>query len=102
MIIPPEGLAHTPPGIRDILILVGNSASAVYVHEPLPAGQDRIGQDRIEILLDNLRSSTIDPRLSQTFEDIVISWFSGLLLGGSQATDETGVDNRIFQAVLTP
>jgi hypothetical protein len=97
MIIPPEGLAHAPPGIRDILILVGNAASAIYVREPLSAGQDCI-----DILLDSLRSSTIDPRPSLTFEDIVISWFSGLLLGGSQATDETGVDNRIFQAVLTP
>ena len=94
MIIPPEGLIHAPTGIRDILTIVGNAASAIYVREPLPAGQDRIN-----ILLDN--TVTVDPP-SLTFEDIVVSWFSDLLLGGSQATDETGVDNRIFQAVLTP
>ena len=92
MIIPPEGLAHVPPGIRDILTIVGNAASAIYVREPLHAGQDRI-----DILLDNLRSSTINPPLL-TFEDIVVSWFKDLLLDGSQATNETGVNNRIFQA----
>jgi hypothetical protein len=97
MIIPPEGLTHTPPRIRDILTLVGNAASAIYVREPLPTGQDRI-----DILPDNLRSNTIDlPSL--TFEDIVVSWFSDLLLGGNQVTDKTGVDNLIFQADgLTP
>jgi hypothetical protein len=64
MIISPEGLAHAPPGIQDILTLVGNADSAIYVCEPLPAGQDHI-----DILLDNLRSSTINPP-SLTFEDI--------------------------------
>jgi hypothetical protein len=97
MIIPPEGLTHAPPGIRDILTLVGTAASAIYVCEPLPSGQDRI-----DILLDNLQSSTIDPP-SLIFEDIVVSWFSDLLLGSNQATDNTGVDNCIFQAYgLTP
>jgi hypothetical protein len=55
------------------------------------------GQNRIDILLDNLRPSTIDPP-SLTFEDIVVSWFKELLLGDSKANDETGVNNRIFQA----
>ncbi len=97
MLIPPEGLTHAPPGIQDILTLFGNAASAISVHEPLPAGQDCI-----DILLDNLRSNTIYPP-SQTFEVITISWFSDLLLGGNQVTDKTGVDNLIFQAYgLTP
>ncbi len=92
MIIPPEGLVHVPPGIRDILTIVGDNASAIYVREPLHAGQDRI-----DILLGNLRSSTIDPPLL-TFEDIVVSWYKDLLLGDSQATNATRVNNQIFQA----
>ena len=56
MIIPPEGLTHAPTGIRDILTIVGNAASAIYVREPLPSGQDRIN-----ILLDNLQSPLTPP-----------------------------------------
>ncbi len=97
VIIPPEGLTHAPPGIRDIITLVGNAASAIYVHEPLPAGEACI-----DILLDNLWSNTIDPP-SLTFEDIVVSWFSDLLLSSNQVTDKKRVDNLIFQAYgLTP
>jgi hypothetical protein len=92
MIIPPESLTHVPPGVRDILNLVGNVTSAIYVREPPPGGQDRI-----DILLDNLRSSTIDTP-SLIFQDILDSWFSDLLLGGNQATEDTGVDNQIFRA----
>ena len=91
-IIPPESLDHLPPGVRDILTIVRNAASATYVREPL-----HDGQDCINILLDNLRSSTTDPPLI-TFEDILVSWFQELLLGDSQANDETGIDNRILQA----
>jgi hypothetical protein len=50
VIISPEGLVHIPPGIRDILTIVRNAISAIYVREPL-----HDGQDRIDILLDNLR-----------------------------------------------
>jgi hypothetical protein len=89
MIIPPEDLVHVPPGIRDILTIVRNTASAIYVHEPL-----HDGQNRIDILRDNLRSSTTDPP-SLSFEDIVVSWFKDLLLDDSQANDETGVNNRL-------
>ena len=78
--------------VRDILTLVGNNTSAIYVREPLPDGQDHI-----DILLNNLRSSSVDPS-SLTFEDIIVSWFSDLLLGCNQANDDTGVDNQIFQA----
>jgi hypothetical protein len=67
VIIPPEGLAHVPPGVRDILTIVRNATSAIYVHKPL-----HDGQDRINILLDSLRSSPIDPSLL-SFEDIVFS-----------------------------
>jgi hypothetical protein len=84
---------HIPPGVRDILTIVGDAALAIYVREePL-----HDGQDRINILLDNLRSSTTDPP-SITFEDTIVSWFRELLLGDSQANDETGVTNQIFQA----
>jgi hypothetical protein len=92
MIISPEGLDHVPPGVRDILTIIGNAASAIYVREPL-----HNGQDHINILLDNLRSSTIDPP-SRSFEDIVVSWFKELLLRDSQANNKTGVDSQILQA----
>ena len=69
------------PIVRNILTLVGNNTSAIYVYvcEPLPDGQDRI-----DILLDNLRSSSADPS-SLTFEDIIVSWFPDLLLGSITA-----------------
>jgi hypothetical protein len=79
-------------GVGDILTLVGNNTSAIYVREPLLDGQDHI-----DILLDNLRSNSVDPS-SLTFEDIIVSWFSDLLLCCNQANDDTGVDNQIFQA----
>ena len=66
--------------------------SLLSIREPLPAGQDRI-----DILLNNIRSSSTDPT-SLTFEDIVVSWYKDLLLGDSNATDETGINNQIFQA----
>ncbi len=91
-IVPHESLTHVPPGVRDILTLVGNNTSAIYVREPLPDGQDCI-----DILLDNLRANSVDPS-SLTFEDIIVSRFSDLLLGCNQANDNTGVDNQIFQA----
>ena len=90
--IPPEGLVHVPPGIRDILTIVRNATSTIYVREPL-----HNGQNCIDILLNNLWSSTTDLP-SSSFEDIVVSWFKDLLLGDSQANDETGVNNRILQA----
>ncbi len=36
-IILEESLPHVPPGVRDILQLVENDASAIYVRKPLPA-----------------------------------------------------------------
>jgi hypothetical protein len=92
VIIPTEGLAHVPPGMRDILTMVKDNTSAIYVRKPL-----HDGQNRINILLEYLRSSSTEPS-SLTFEDIVVSWFKDLLFGDNQAKDQTGVDNRIFQA----
>jgi hypothetical protein len=43
----------------------------------------------IDILLDNLRSSTINPPSLFFFENTLVSWFSDLLLGGNQATNDT-------------
>jgi hypothetical protein len=91
-IVPHESLAHVPPGVQDIVTLIGNNTSAIYVRKPLPDGQVCI-----DILLDNLRLSPVDPS-SLTFEDIIVSWFSDLLLGRNQANNDTGVDNQIFQA----
>ncbi len=80
MIVPSESLVNVPPGVRDILQLVESDASAIYVGKPLPAGQDRI-----DILLHNLQSSSINPT-SINFEDIVVSWYLDLLLVYDQAT----------------
>jgi hypothetical protein len=49
VIIPLKSFTHIPPGVRDIINLVGNVTSAIYVRKPLPAGQDHI-----DILIDNL------------------------------------------------
>jgi hypothetical protein len=92
VIVPSESLVHVPPGVRDILQLVENDASAIYVRKPLPAGQDCI-----DILLHNLQSSSIDPT-SINFEDIVVSWYLDLLLDYDQATNTLVVDNQIFHA----
>jgi hypothetical protein len=90
-IVPPESLAHDHREYETLSLSLVNT-SAIHVREPLPAGQDRI-----DILLDNLWSSSVDPP-SLSFEDIIVSWFSDLLLGSNQATDDTGVDNQMFQA----
>jgi hypothetical protein len=56
------------------------------------------GPTRINILLSNLRQSTIDLS-SITFEDAIVSWYtSDLLLNGGSAADTTGIENGIFQA----
>ncbi len=90
-IIPPECLQHTHPGIRDILLLVQKDASAIYVQEPLPPGQDRIN-----FLLHNLQNSN-DPT-SINFNNLIVKWYSDLLLGWDQATNTMGCDNQIFMA----
>jgi hypothetical protein len=92
MIIPDEALQHLPPGMRDILHLTKQNAAAIYVHEPLHSGQDRIN-----ILQNNLRQHQLTP-LSSNLEDVIISWYHNLLLSGHHSTDSTGTDNRLFVA----
>ena len=91
-IIPLETLQHLPPGVRDILQLVILPTAAVYVREPLPSGHDRI-----YILQNNLRQTIHDPS-SQNFNDVIVSWYRDLLLGGNHAMDSTGMENHIFAA----
>jgi hypothetical protein len=45
----------------------------------------------------NLQQDTIHP-LPITFVDVVVSWYSDLLLHGCSATDTTGIENGIFRA----
>jgi hypothetical protein len=45
----------------------------------------------------NICSSVIDTS-SITFEDVVVPWYTDLLLHGCSATDATGIKNKIFQA----
>jgi hypothetical protein len=37
----------------------------------------------------------MDPS-SITFEDVVVSWYSNLLLHGRSTIDTTGIENKIF------
>jgi hypothetical protein len=91
-IIPLDSLNYIPPGARDILQLVRRNDAAIYVREPLPSGQDRIC-----ILLQNLRQHPTNP-ISSHFKDIFISWYRDLLCNGDCSTDTTGVENHIFAA----
>ena len=91
-IIPLDSLKYIPPGARDILQLVRRNDAAIYVREPLPSGQDRIC-----ILLQNLRQHPTNP-ISSNFDDIVISWYRDLLCNGDSSTDKTGVKNHISAA----
>jgi hypothetical protein len=92
MIIPPYALQHLPPGVQDFFNLISLPTAAIYVREPLHSGQERI-----QILQNNLRQSPLNP-LSSNFEDIIVGWYRNLLLGGNHSTDTTGLDNHIFAA----
>jgi len=92
MIIPDEALQHLPLGMRDILHLIKQNAAAIYVCEPLHSGQDRIN-----ILQNNLRQHQLTP-LSSNFKDVIVSWYRDLLLGGDHSTDSTRTDNHLFAA----
>jgi hypothetical protein len=91
-IINNEALCCHPPGLQSIIRSLQDPTSAKYVCAPLA-----MGTRLINILLTNLRHSTIDPS-SITFEDAAVSWYNNLLLHGCSATDTTGIENKIFQA----
>jgi hypothetical protein len=91
-IIPLDSLKYIPPGARDILQLVQRDDAAIYVREPLQSGQDRIC-----ILLQNLRQHPTNS-ISSNFDDIVISWYCDLLCNGDCSTNTTGVKDHIFAA----
>ena len=92
VIIPLDTLQHLPSGVRDILQLVALPAAAIYVREPLPSGQDRIN-----VLQNNLCQKLHDPS-SFNFNDIIVGWYRDLLLRGNHSTDSTGVENHLFAA----
>jgi hypothetical protein len=52
-------------------------AAAIYVREPLPSGQDRIN-----VLQNNLCQKLHDPS-SFNFNDIIVGWYGDLLLRGA-------------------
>ncbi len=99
-IITMEALKHVPKGIRDILLLVKDNTSAIYVCEPLPSGKDCI-----QTLQHNLRQHRLSP-ISSTFynfEETIVHWYRDLLLEGINSTDSTGEENHLFAAYgLTP
>jgi hypothetical protein len=99
-IITPEALKHVPQGACDILLLVKDNFSAIYVREPLPSGNDRIQK-----LQHNLRQHRLSPKTSMfyNFEDTTVHWYHDLLLKGINSTDSTGEENHLFAAYgLTP
>ncbi len=59
-IVTAEALQHVLPDIRDVLLLVKETTSAIYVRDPLPPGQDCIQK------LHNLRQHRLSP-ISSTF-----------------------------------
>jgi hypothetical protein len=99
-IITPEVLKHVPQGVRNILLLVKDNNSAIYVCEPLPSGKDRIQK-----LQHNLRQHCLSPKSSTfyNFEDTIVHWYSDLLLKGISSANSTGKENHLFAAYgLTP
>jgi hypothetical protein len=99
-IITPEALKHVPQGVRDILLLVKDNMSAIYVREPLPSGKDCIQK-----LQHNLRQHRCSPKSSTfyNFEDTIVHWYRDLLLEGISSTNSTGEENHLFAAYgLTP
>ena len=99
-IITPEALKYTPQGVHDILLLIKNNTSAIYVRKPL-----LLGKDRIQKLQHNPRHHRLSPISSMfySFEDTIVHWYRDLLLEGTNSTDSTGEENHIFAAYgLTP
>jgi hypothetical protein len=99
-IITPEALKHVPQGVQDILLLVKDNTSAIYVCEPLPSGKDCIQK-----LQQNLRQHPLSPKSSTFyhFEDTIVHWYCDLLLKNISSTDSTGKENHLFAAYgLTP
>jgi hypothetical protein len=92
VIIPLDTLNYLPPGVRDILHLIQNNASAIYVRECLPSKHEQIN-----ILKHNLRQHPTNP-MSSDFTKIVIGWYRDLLLHGDHSDDTTGSTNHIFSA----
>jgi hypothetical protein len=92
-IITLEVLKHVPQGVRNILLLVKDNNSAIYVHEPLPSGKDRIQK-----LQHNLRQHRLFPKSSTfyNFEDTIVQWYRDLLLKGISSTNSTGEENHLF------
>jgi len=99
-IITPEALKYAPQGVRNILLLIKDNTSTIYVREPLPSGKYHIQK-----LQHNLRQHRLS-HISSTFyiyEDTIVHWYRDLLLEGINFTDSTGEENHIFTAYgLTP
>jgi hypothetical protein len=99
-IITPEALKHVPQGIPDILLLIKDNTSAIYVRKPLPSGKDHIQK-----LQHNLRQHRLFPKSSTfyNFEDTIVHWYRDLLLKGINSTNSAGEENHLFAAYgLTP
>ena len=91
-IINDDSLRCHPPGLRSIIRSLQDPTTAEYIRVPLAPGTTHIN-----ILLSNLRQSTIHPS-SISFEDAIVSWYSDLLLHGRSAADTTSIKNGIVQA----
>jgi hypothetical protein len=100
IIITLEVLKHVPQGVRNILLLVKDNNSAIYVRKLLPSGKDCIQK-----LQHNLRQHRLSPKSSTfyNFEDTIVHWYRDLLLKGISSTNSTGKENHLFVAYgLTP
>jgi hypothetical protein len=82
-IITLEALKYAPQGVHDILLLVKDNTSAIYVHEPLP-----LGKDHIQKLQHNLRQHHLSPISStfNSFEDLRTQSSIGTVTSSSKAS----------------
>ena len=87
-----DTLNYLPPGVCDILHLIHNNASDIYVQECLPSEHEQIN-----ILKHNLQQHPTN-LMSSDFTKIKIGWYCNLLLHGDHSDDATGSTNHIFSA----
>ena len=57
-----------------------------------------LGNDNIDMIMENLRFARHSPASSPTFEEYSIQWYDDFFAKGDAADDNTGMENGIFTA----
>ena len=87
-IITPEALKYAPQGVREILLLVKDNTSTIYVRKPLPSGKDRIQK-----LQHNLRQPHLS-LISSTFYSLRTQLSIGIVIFLSKASTPPTLPER--------